>query len=1016
MTATKRKKSRASAPGTPTDVAHAVNSKREENVLRFSSSNIDDDSKKSECVTLKTRNHILNIGTWNVRTLNQLGKFENLIQEAKANKLDVLGISESRLIDTGMNNSDDTYTFYNSGGHQHIHGVGLLIKKTIVKSLLGIVCVSKRNILAKIKGAPFNMSILQTYAPTADHTDEEIEEYYEEVSRTIKTVKSDEILIVMGDMNAKVGKGSFEKITGNHGLGTRNERGERLIQFCSEERLSIVNTFFKHPNRRLYTWKSPGDVRRNQIDYIMIRHRFQNSIRQCRTYPGADIESDHNPVIAKMNFKLKKMEKSSNSAAKADVAKLMLPEIQEQYSVKVENRYSILFEEITFDSSTSETQENFSPEQQWKCLKQSVQEANELLPKVVKKKKKEWMTEEILQLMDDRKAAKTKDLLSYKKLSKKIKAECTKAKEDWLDQQCSLIEQLNKDNKSKNLHREVKNLTGSCISSRGGNIKDRNKNLLFEKQDILDRWKEYVGELFEDNRCQDPPEIADCSGPTITKDEVEAAIRQTKGGKAPGEDNITSEMWKALGPFGVEKLTLLFNSIYDTGQFPDDLVKSIFLPLPKKAMATECGDHRLISLMPHATKIFLRVILNRVKQLIDTEVDEVQFGFRPGRGTREGIFSFNIMAQKHIEVMKEMYICFIDYAKAFDRVKHENLIECLKQIGLDSKDVRVITNLYWHQKAAIRVNKDISEYTSIQRGVRQGCVLSPILFNIYTELIFRQFEHLEGTSIGGRNISNLRYVDDTVLVSDTKEGLQSLVTAAKIESEKAGLGMNVKKTKTMIVSKQENVNIKADIQIDNETLEQVSTFKYLGQTITPDGKNDLEIKIKIAIAKNRFQQMYHLLTSKKLSMKLRHRLLVCYVFSVILYGCETWTLTKALMDKIEACEMWFLRRMGKISWKQKMRNEDVLKILKTEKTLLNTIKARKLKFFGHTKRHESLMKNILEGKMEGRRPRGRPRAQWCDNIREWSGHSLAECTRLANQREVWRQISSQPWTQDDTKK
>ena len=104
--------------------------------------------------------------------------------------------------------------------------------------------------------------------------------------------------------------------------------------------------------------------------------------------------------------------------------------------------------------------------------------------------------------------------------------------------------------------------------------------------------------------------------------------------------------------------------------FPEDLVKSIFIPLPKKPMAIECGDHRLISLIPHATKIFLRVILNRVKQLID---NKAQFGFRPERGTREGIFSFNVMAPKHLEVKKEMYLFFIDYFKAFDRVKHDNL-------------------------------------------------------------------------------------------------------------------------------------------------------------------------------------------------------------------------------------------------------------------------------------------------------------------------------------------------------
>ena len=246
--------------------------------------------------------------------------------------------------------------------------------------------------------------------------------------------------------------------------------------------------------------------------------------------------------------------------------------------------------------------------------------------------------------------------------------------------------------------------------------------------------------------------------------------------------------------------------------------------------------------MPHITKIFLRIVLNRIKSVIDIEVDEAQFGFRPGRGTREGIFSFNILAQKHIEYQKDLYICFIDYAKAFDKVKHENLIDCLKQIGLDSKDIRVIANLYWFQQAAIRVDNEVSDYTPIQRGVRQGCVLSPLLFNIYTELIFRNFDQLKGTSIGGRNINNLRYVDDTVLVSDTQKDLLTLVTNAKEYSEEAGLSMNVKKTKTMVVSKKDEIT--TDIKIDNESF----FFKYLGQTITPDARNEHEIKIRIAIA------------------------------------------------------------------------------------------------------------------------------------------------------------------------
>lgn len=134
------------------------------------------------------------------------------------------------------------------------------------------------------------------------------------------------------------------------------------------------------------------------------------------------------------------------------------------------------------------------------------------------------------------------------------------------------------------------------------------------------------------------------------------------------------------------------------------------------------------------------------------------------------------------------------------KVKHENLIDCLKQIGLDSKDIRVIANLYWLQQAAIHVDNDILDYTQIQRGIRQGFVLSTLLFNIYTELIFRNFDHLKGTST---YINNLHYVYFTILAADKEENLQELVSEAKTHSENAGL---YRKTKTMVVSKRDNLS------------------------------------------------------------------------------------------------------------------------------------------------------------------------------------------------------------------
>ena len=411
--------------------------------------------------------------------------------------------------------------------------------------------------------------------------------------------------------------------------------------------------------------------------------------------------------------------------------------------------------------------------------------------------------------------------------------------------------------------------------------------------------------------------------------------------------------------------------------------------------------------MPHTLKIFLKIIQERIGGKIDKEVGQTQFGFRPGSGTREGIFCFNIIAQKHIEVNQDLYTCFIDYSKAFDRVHHAQLIDCLEKIGIDGRDIRVIANLYWHQKASIRIQNELSPFTSIERGVRQGCVLSPYLFNIYTEFIFRESNEMEGICIHGQNINNLRYADDTALMANKPEKLQKVVTKVKDESGKAGLDMNVKKTKTMVLSKDPKGK-QVEIKVNGEILEQVDTFKYLGTQINDDLKTDKEIVTRENIARSKFSSMHTILTSKRLKMSTRLNILNCYIFSIYCYGCEAWTLNKVLERKIEVFEMWCLRRMGGFRWSDFISNERVLETLRTKRTLLNNIKQRKLKYYGHIKRKGNILTTALEGKMEGKRPKGRPRNTWFADIKEWSGLEGRECNRLAADRNLWGVISRQP--------
>ena len=324
-----------------------------------------------------------------------------------------------------------------------------------------------------------------------------------------------------------------------------------------------------------------------------------------------------------------------------------------------------------------------------------------------------------------------------------------------------------------------------------------------------------------------------------------------------------------------------------------------------------------------------------------------------------------MLCERYCEVSKDIYACFIDYEKAFDRVNHESMIKCLKDIRLNGKDIRLIVNLYWTQKAYIQLEQDLSGKIMIKRGVRQGCVLSPCLFNLYTEMIFRYIEDMEGVIVGGVNINNLRYADDTVLLADSEGSLQTILNEVNEAGKTFNMKMNAKKTKTMITKKDDKPRISTTI--DGTNIEQVTNFPYLGQKITEDGRCEEEIKRRINIAKTTFSKMSKVLTSKKIALNTRKRILQCYIWSTLQYGVETWTITGSMTKRLSAFEMWCYRRMLRISWTEKVSNEEVLERAKIKKRLHNIIQTKKLQYFGHIIRQngDTLHRTVLDGKVNG---------------------------------------------------
>ena len=157
------------------------------------------------------------------------------------------------------------------------------------------------------QGKPFNITVIQAYAPTSNPEEAEVERFYEDLQDLLELTPKKDVLFIIGDWNAKVGSQETPGVTGKFGLGVRNDAGQRLIEFCQEKALVIANTLFQQHERRLYTWTSPDSQHRNQIDYILCSQRWRSSIQSTKTRLGADCGSDHELLIAKFRLKLKKV-------------------------------------------------------------------------------------------------------------------------------------------------------------------------------------------------------------------------------------------------------------------------------------------------------------------------------------------------------------------------------------------------------------------------------------------------------------------------------------------------------------------------------------------------------------------------------------------------------------------------------------------------------------------------------------------------------------------------------------
>ena len=221
--------------------------------------------------------------------MNQ-GKLEVVKQEMARVNVNILGISELKWTGMGEFNSDDHYIYYCGQESLRRNGVAIMVNKRVRDAVLRCSLKNDRMISVRLQGKPFNITVIQVYAPTSNAEEAEVERFYEDLLEQqdlLERIPKRDVLFIIGDLNVKVGSQEIPGVTGKFGLRIQNEAGQRITEFCQENSLNIANTLFQQHKRRLYTWTSPDGQHRNQIDYHCSQ-RWRSSIQPAKTRPGAD--------------------------------------------------------------------------------------------------------------------------------------------------------------------------------------------------------------------------------------------------------------------------------------------------------------------------------------------------------------------------------------------------------------------------------------------------------------------------------------------------------------------------------------------------------------------------------------------------------------------------------------------------------------------------------------------------------------------------------------------------------
>ena len=957
---------------------------------------------------------LLTVASWNVRTLLETKRTVArpsaiVSRELARYNIDIAALSETRVLgDTVLTEAGGGYTFYLKGkdsGEKCHHGVGFAIRSKLVDHLQGSlpIGINERLMTMSLPLEDTTLSLISAYAPTLASSDESKETFYNMLTDAITNIPFSHKLLVMGDFNARVGADhtSWEKVIGKHGLGNENSNGTLLLSMCSQLELVITNTIFQQANKHKTTWMHPGSKEWHMIDYVITRQRDIKDVHHTRAMCGTCVWSDHRLVKTKLAIRAKapQLRHRNKPCKKLDVSKLKSSEVRSKLAIKLQEAYALT--DSTGMSATAT----------WDIHKSVTLKVAEEVLGFPEKKHKDWFDENDplikpllnqlhnlhIDVVDDK--HNTAKVNAYNLCKKQAQKSLRTMQNTWWQARAAELQAAADHRDFKTFYQGLKAVYGPSYKATAA-IKSKDGVMLTEPAQVLDRWAEHFnGVLNQDSEfdmsiLDEIPQwdvnMSLAALPTL--DEVMASIKQLTSGKSPGDDGIPPDIYKHGGTAVAEELLELFTKIWHEGQVVQDFRDASIAHLYKnKGDRACCDNHRGISLLCIAGKIFARLILNRLIKHTENIglIPESQCGFRPQRSTDDMIYAVRQLQEKCKLQNQDLYLLFIDLTKAFDTVNREGLWRILEKAGCPLLFVKIISSFHDNMKVTVREGSARSEPFDVTSGTKQGCVLAPTLFSIFFSFMLHvafkdttdgvdiesrfdrglcstKNEHFKAkTKVTLSTIHDVLFADDCALAACSLQALQHLTDRFATAARRFGLTISIKKTEVLYQPAPGNLYVPPAVTIEGKQLNAVENFKYLGSTISNDASIDAEITARIAKATAAFGRLTkRLWANRDIRLDTKIAIYKASVLTSLLFGCGTWTLKKQHIFRLEKFHQASLRKISRIRWFHKVTNYEVLSRCNIS-SLEAMVDSARLRWTGHVVRMNDthIPKTLLYGRL-----------------------------------------------------